>query len=326
MNMLQPAWMAVALACVAATASAQPARDFPNRPIRLVVPFPAAGPTDVVARLIGQKMTERLGQPVIVENRAGAGGSIGAAAVANAAPDGHTLVMGSTANMAINVTLMAGKLSYHPLKNFAPVNLAAVAPNILAVRPNLPANSVREFIADARTRPNKITYASGGVGTPSHLAAELFKTMTGIEMLHVPYKGSIPALADVMSGQVDLMFDSMSSALPFAQAGKLKALAQTGSRRSAAAPQLPTIDEAGLPGYDVVGWFGILAPAGTPAGIVGKLSAEITAILRLPDVQERYVALGLEPGPGDPAAFAAFIESEVAKWADAIRISGIQQN
>ncbi len=317
----------IAIAAVPALmgpAGAQTPPRYPEKAIRIVVPFPPGGPTDVVARLIGTKLSERWGQAVVIENRAGAGGSIGAEAVARAAPDGYTLVMGSTANMAVNVTLH-DKLGYDPLKDFAAINLAAVVPNLLVVGPAFPANTVGELIAIAKSKPEAVTYASGGVGTPSHLAAELFKSMAGVQMLHVPYKGSIPALADVMGGQVTLMFDSMASALPLSKAGKLKALAQTGSKRAAAAPDLPTIAESGLPGYEVTGWFGVLAPAGTPRPVVDKLSAEISAILALPDVKERYSALGLQPGPARPEEFFAFMKDEIAKWADAIRASGAKR-
>jgi len=318
----------IAIAAVPAlvgAVGAQTPMRYPEKAIRLVVPFPPGGPTDVVARLIGTKLSERWGQAVIIENRAGAGGSIGAEAVARAAPDGYTLVMGSTANMAVNVTLH-DKLGYDPLKDFAAINLAAVVPNLLVVDPAFPANTVGELIAIAKAKPEAVTYASGGVGTPSHLAAELFKSMSGVQMLHVPYKGSIPALADVMGGQVTLMFDSMASALPFSKAGKLKALAQTGNGRAAAAPDLPTIAESGLPGYEVTGWFGILAPANTPRPVVDKLSAEISAILALPEVKERYAALGLQPGPANPEAFSAFMKAEIAKWAAAIRASGAKRD
>lgn len=316
---------AVAIFSLGIPVLAQTPPTYPDKAIRLIVPFPPGGPTDVVARLIGGKLAERWGQPVIIENRAGAGGSIGAEAAARAVPDGHTLVMGSTANMAVNVTLH-DKLSYDPLKDFAAINLAAVVPNLLVVNPDFPANTVGELIAIAKAKPDAITYATGGVGTPSHLAAELFKSMAGIQMLHVPYKGSIPALADVMGGQVTLMFDSMASALPFSKTGKLKALAQTGSQRAAAAPSLPTIGESGLPGYEVTGWFGMLAPAQTPRPIVEKLSAEISAILELPDVKERYATLGLQPGPGKPEQFSAFMRSEIEKWAAAIRASGAKRD
>jgi tripartite-type tricarboxylate transporter receptor subunit TctC len=312
---------ATALCAASSPALAQSAQSYPNKPIRVVVPFPPGGPTDLVARLVGNKLAERWSQPVLVENRAGAGGTIGAEIVARAAPDGYTLVMGSTANMAVNVTLFK-KLSYDPIKDFAPVNLAAVTPSLLVVNPKFPASNVKEFIAYAKANPAAINYATGGVGTPSHLAAEMFKTMSGIQMNHVPYKGSIPALTDIMGGQVTLMFDSMASALPFAKTGKLKALAQTGAKRSASVPDLPTISESGLPGYDVAGWFGFLAPAGTPHDILHKLSGEITTILNLPDVKERYLLLGAEPGPATPEDFAAFLKSEISKWAKVIRESG----
>ncbi|MEO8202800.1 MAG: tripartite tricarboxylate transporter substrate binding protein [Betaproteobacteria bacterium] len=306
--------------CVFVPAHAQNA-PYPAKPIRLVVPFPPGGPTDVVARIIGQKLTERWGQQVLIENRAGAGGTIGAELVARAAPDGYTLVMGSTANMAVNVTLIE-KLSYDPIRDFTPVNLAAITPNLLVVNPSMPAKNVREFIALAKAKPGAINYASGGSGTPSHLAAELFKTMSGVQMNHVPYKGSIPALTDIIGGQVSLMFDSMASALPFVKSGKLRALAQTGAKRASAAPDVPTIAESGLPGYEVAGWFGLYAPAGTPRDIVMKLSNEITQILNLPDVKERYALLGAEPGPGNPDEFGRFHAAEIAKWAKVIRDSG----
>jgi tripartite-type tricarboxylate transporter receptor subunit TctC len=309
--------LALLLLAVSLCASAQ--ESYPAKPIRMIVPFPPGGPTDVVARLIGHKLSERWHQQVLVENRAGAGGTIGAELAARAAPDGYTLVMGSTANMAVNVTLYP-KLSYDPVKDFAPVNLAAVTPNLFVVHPAFPARNVSEFIALAKQRP--INYATGGIGTPSHLAGELFKTLSGIQMNHVPYKGSIPALTDIMGGQVDLMFDSMASALPFVKSGKLKALAQTGSKRVAALPELPTVAESGLPGYEVAGWFGLFAPAGTPRPIVNRLSAEISQILALADVKERYASLGAEPGPSDPDQFAAFLKAEIVKWAKVIRDSG----
>ncbi len=308
------------MALCAVVAQAQPAA-YPAKPIRLVVPFPPAGPTDVVARLVGQKLSERWGQQVVVENRAGAGGTIGAELVARAPADGYTLLMGSTANMAVNVTLY-DKLSYDPVKDFVPVNLAAITPNLLVVNPALPAKNAREFIALAKAKPGTINYASGGSGTPSHLAAELFKTMAGIQMAHIPYKGSIPALTDVIGGQVTLMLDSMPSALPLVKSGKLRALAQTGAKRSAAVPDLPTISESGLPGYEVAGWFGFFAPAGTPRDMVNKISAEITLVLNQPDVKDRYALLGAEPGPGNPDEFARFQVSEIAKWAKVIRDSG----
>ncbi len=320
-SFLQVAKFAATLALCGAISAFGQTAAYPTKPIRMIVPFPPGGPTDVVARLIGFKLSERWGQQVVIDNRAGAGGTIGAEMAARAAPDGHTLVMGSTANMAVNVTLYP-KLSYDPVKDFVPVNLAAITPNLFVVHPNYPAKNVAEFIALAKAKPGTINYATGGVGTPSHLAAELFKTMAGIEMNHVPYKGSIPALTDIMGGQVTLMFDSMASALPLVQSGKLKALAQTGAKRVGALPDLPTVAESGLPGYEVAGWFGVFAPAGTPREVVNKLSTEISRILALPDVKARYSALGAEPGPGNPDEFAAFLKSEITKWAKVIRDSG----
>lgn len=287
-SLLRIVKLASTLALIAATSALAQTAAYPTKPIRMIVPFPPGGPTEMAAR---------------------------------AAPDGHTLVMGSTANMAVNVTLYP-KLAYDPVRDFVAVNLAAITPNLFVVHPNHPANNVREFIALAKAKPGSINYATGGVGTPSHLAAELFKTMAGIEMNHVPYKGSIPALTDIMGGQVTLMFDSMASALPLVQSGKLKALAQTGAKRVGALPDLPTVAESGLPGYEVAGWFGVFAPAGTPREVVNKLSTEISRVLALPDVKTRYSALGAEPGPGNPDEFAAFLKSEITKWAKVIRDSG----
>ncbi len=311
------AWCIAALSvtCYGATAG------YPDKPIRMIVPFPPGGPTDIVARIIGQKFTERWGQQVVIDNRAGAAGTIGAEIAARAVPDGYTLVMGSTANMAINVSLYR-KLPYDPIKDFAPINLAAVTPNLLVVHPGFPAGNVKEFIAVAKAKRGSINYATGGTGTPSHLAAELFKTMAGVEMNHVPYKGSIPALTDIMAGQVTLMFGSMASPLPFHKSGKLKAVAQSGAKRSPAVPDVPTISESGLPGYHVAGWVGVLAPAGTPREIVNKLAKEITQILSLPEVKERYAALGTEPGPATPEDFSAFLKAEITKWAKVIKDSG----
>jgi tripartite-type tricarboxylate transporter receptor subunit TctC len=315
---------AAALVFSAALASAQAySQPYPSRPIRVIVPFPPGGPTDIVARIIGQKLGERWRQQIVVDNRPGAAGNVGAEIGAHAPPDGYTLVMGSTANMAVSPTLYP-KLNYDPIKDFVPISLAAVTPNLLVVHPGMPAQSVKDLIALAKAQRGRMNYATGGAGTPSHLAAELFKTMAGIDMTHVPYKGSIPALTDIVAGNVALMFDSMASALGFVKSGKLKVLAQTGATRSPTVPDVPTISESGLPGYDVVGWFGVFAPAGTPPAIVKRLSVEIEDILTLRDVQERYVTIGAQAGGKSPEQFRAFVDAEIRKWAKVIKTAGVR--
>jgi tripartite-type tricarboxylate transporter receptor subunit TctC len=298
------------------------AQAYPSKPIRLVVPYPPGGPLDIMARAIGQKLTEAWGQPVVVDNRAGAGGNIGADLVAKSPADGYTLLMGAVATHAINPTLY-GKLPYDPVRDFAPVALVAQVPNILVVNPSVPVKSVRELIDLARARPGYLNFASGSTGSTGHLAGELFNTMAGVQMVHIPYKGGAPAMADLLAGQVQLMFDNLANALPNVKAGRLRALAVTTLKRSPAMPDLPTVAESGLPGFDLTTWFGLMVPAGTPPEIVAKLNAEIVRALNTKDMRERLEKMGAEPPVNNtPDNFAAFIRSEAAKYAKVVKDSG----
>jgi len=297
------------------------AESYPARPIRWVVPYPPGGPLDIVARVVGQKLAERLGQSVVIDNRAGAGGNIGADLVAKAPPDGHSIVMGAVATHAINVHLYA-RLPFDPIRDFAPVVLITQVPNILVVNPGLPAKSVKDLIALARQKPGALSFGSGSIGSAGHLAGELFKRLAGVEMVHVPYKGAAPAVADLLAGQVQLMFDNLASALPNVKAARLRALAVTTAKRSPQVPELPTIAEAGLAGFDVSTWFGIFASAGTPATRVDRLNREVIAILEQADVKERLALLGAEPAGGSPQAFAAFVRTELEKYGKVVRAAG----
>jgi len=309
----------LALMLASAGASAQ---SYPTKLIHLVVPYPAGGPLDIMARAIGQKLTEAWKQPVVVDNRAGAGGNIGADFVAKSAPDGYTLLMGAVATHAINPSLYS-KIPYDPVKDFAPVALVAQVPNILVVNPAVPAKTVRELIDLARAKPGYLNFGSGSTGSTGHLAGELFNTMAGVKMVHIPYKGAAPATADLLAGQVQLMFDNLASALPNVKAGKLRALAVTTLTRSPAMPDLPTIAESGLPGFDLSTWFGLLVPAGTPPEIVAKLNAEVVRALNAKDIRERLEKMGAEPlANNTPEHFAAFIRSEAAKYAKVVKDSG----
>jgi tripartite-type tricarboxylate transporter receptor subunit TctC len=285
------------------------------------VPYPAGGPLDTVARLLAQKVTESTKQPVIIDNKPGAGGNIGADAVAKSPPDGYTILMGAVATHAINPTLYAS-IPYDPIRDFAPVTQVASTPNVLVVHPSIPASNVREFIAYAKANPGKLNFGSGSTGSAGHLAGELFKTMAGVDMTHVPYKGAAPAMQDLIGGQIQLMFDNLASSLTQVRAGKVKALAVTTARRTALAPDLPTIAESGLPGFDISTWFGIFVPAGTSREVIEKLHGEFVRALATPDVRERMLNLGAEPVGGNPAEFAAYIRSEADKYARVIKASG----
>jgi len=313
------------LAAVAASpvAMAHAAAPFPSKPIRIIVAYTPAGTTDILARAIGQKMTESWGQAVIIENRPGAAGNIGTELAAKATPDGHTLIMGTAGTHGINVSLYR-KLGWHSLKDFAPVSLVAMVPNIMVVNNALPVKSVKELIAYAKANPGKLSYGSPGNGSTAHLSMELFKSMTGTNLVHIPYKGSAGVLADVMGGQIAVTIDNMPVYLPQVKAGKIRALAVSPAKRSAAAPELPTIAEAGVPGYDSGAWFGLLAPAGTPKTLVDKLSTETARILKLPDVGRRISELGAEPVGSTPEAFTALIKSEIAKWARVIKDAKVE--
>lgn len=311
-----------ALSLVAAAASA--AQDWPTKPITLVVPYPPGGPTDIVARVVAQGLGDELKQTIIVDNRSGAGGNIGADMVAKAAPDGYMLLLATTAH-AINMSLFKN-LNYDTRKSFAPVTLLTSGPLVIVTRPDLPANNVRELIALAKSTPGKLTFASSGNGQSTHLAAELFGAMAGVRMVHVPYRGSAPALTDVMGGQADIMFDTMLSSMPYVNGGKLKALAVTGAASSPAAPNVPTVAEAGLPGYEATAWNGLLAPAGTPASVVERLNSALQKVLGRADIQQKFAAQGFAPAWKTPADTARFLDVEVEKWAGVVKTSGATVN
>jgi tripartite-type tricarboxylate transporter receptor subunit TctC len=299
------------------------AQDYPSQPVRFVVPFAPGGTTDVLARLVGEKLSASLGQQFVVDNQAGAGGNIGTAQVAKAKPDGYTLLMGTVGTHAINASIYP-RLPYDPIKDFAPVTLVATVPNVLVVNPEVPANSVAELILLAKEKPGELNFASSGNGTSIHLSGELFKSMTGVDMVHVPYKGSGPAVVDLLGGQVQMMFDNLPSSAPQITAGKLRPLGVTSKERSPTLPDVPTIAEAGLPGYEALSWFGVLAPAGTPDAIVAKLQEEIAAALADPAMRERLAELGAVPVGDTPAEFADFISAETAKWAKVVQEAGIK--
>lgn len=307
----------LALAGMSCVAQAQ----YPNKPIKMVVPFPAGGTTDIMARAMAAELQKSFGQAVIVENKAGAGGNIGSDYVAKAAPDGYTLLMGTVGTHAINVSLYP-KMPYDAVKDFSPVSLVAAVPNVLTAAPSLPINSVKDLIDAAKKDPNKITFASSGSGTSIHLSGELFKQLAGVQMTHVPYKGSSAALPDLMSGQVDVMFDNAPSVMPHIKGGKLKAIAVTSSKRSPALPNVPTIAESGLPAFEASSWFGVLAPAGTPKDIVDKLSQAIVKSLQTAEIKDRLASQGADAVGNTPEQFAAHIKSEIDKWAKVVKASG----
>lgn len=310
---------AAALAGITGTASAQSA--YPNKPLRLIVPFAAGGPTDVLARVIGQKLGESLGQPVVVESRPGASGNIASDHVAKASPDGYTLILGTVGTHAINASLYS-KLPFDTARDFAPIALVASATIVMVVHPSVPAATVNEFVALAKSRPQPFSMASPGSGTPHHLAGELFKTVTTVDMVHIPYKGAAPALNDIMGGQTSVGFVSLPAALPHVKAGKLRALGITATKRSVVAPDVPTIAESGAPGYEVENWYGVLAPAGTPREILNKLNDAIIKLLQAKDVKELLNNQGFEVLQSTPDQFAAFSKTELVKWAKLVKLSG----
>ena len=297
------------------------AQTFPAKPARIVVPFPAGGPLDTTARAIAQRLSESWGQGVVVENKPGAGGNIGADFVAKSPADGYTVVMGALSTHAVNPSLYA-KMPYDAQKDFAPITRVAITPNVLVVNPALPVHSVRELIAYAKANPGKLSFGSGSNGSAGHLAGELFKVDAGIDMVHVPYKGAAPAMQALLAGDTQLMFDNLASAMQQVKAGKLRALAVTTAQRSKLAPDLPTMAEAGVGGFDISTWFGLLAPAGTPPDIVAKWHADVARILSAPDMRERLAAQGAEAAPDTPVEFARFIASEIAKYARIVKASG----
>ena len=311
---------AVAAASFAIAASAV-AQSYPHKPIKLIVPFPPAGSTDISARALAGKLGERLGQPVIIENKPGAGGNIGTDVAAKAAPDGYTLVVGTVGTHAINQSLYS-KMPYDNIRDFVPVVLLSTTPNVLVTQPGFPANSVADVINLAKAKPGELTFASSGSGTSIHLSGELFNAMAGTKMQHIPYKGSGPMLIDLMSGTVNIAFDNLSASMPHIKGGKLKALATTGSKRSPALPDLPTVAEAGLAGYDSTSWNAVYAPAGTPREIVERLNREANAILSSPETRKFFAEQGAEAGGGTPQQLGEFTRAETAKWAKVVKDSG----
>jgi tripartite-type tricarboxylate transporter receptor subunit TctC len=316
--------LASALGVAPSVASAADATGtYPNKPIRIIVAYTPAGTTDILARLLGQRMSETWGQSVIVENRPGANGNIGTEIAARATPDGYTILMATAATHSINNTLYP-KLTWHAQRDFEPISLVAVVPNLLVVNNALPVKSVKELIAHAKANPGKLAFGSPGIGATAHLSMELFQTLTGTKMVHVPYKGSAGVLADVTGGQIQLAMDNIPVYLPQAKAGKIRALAVSSPQRAPAAPDIPTVAEAGVPGFDALSWFGLVAPAKTPKHVVSKLALETQRILKLPDVNERIVGLGGQPVGGTPQEYAAFIRSEIIKWEKVIRSAGVK--
>jgi tripartite-type tricarboxylate transporter receptor subunit TctC len=309
-------------ACLVSGATlAQPAA-YPTRPVRLIVPFTPGGTTDIFARLVGEKLSQSLGQQFVIENRGGAGGNIGADAVAKAEPDGYTLVMGTVGTHAINPSLYA-KMPYDALTDFAPVAYVAGVPNLMVVSPKkVKATTVQEFITEAKGTPGKFTMASSGNGTSIHLSGELFKQMTGVEMPHVPYRGSGPAVNDLIGGQVDVMFDNLPSSIEHVRGGNLRALAVTSSKRSPALPDMPTLAEAGLPGFEATSWFALFAPKGTPPEITNKLNQEVRKALETPELQKRFADLGGEIQPMSPDELMGYVRAEHEKWAKVVKASG----
>ena len=306
----------------AATAQGAPAGAYPDKPLRLIVPFPPGGGNDILARAVGQRLVEVLGQQVVVDNRGGAGGAIGATIAAAAAPDGYTLFLGSVGNLA-QTPALKDNLPYNPVRDFAPVSLVATSSFILAVNPGVPAKSVQELIALAKASPGKLNYASAGTGSSLHMAGELFKHATGTDMLHVPYKGTGPAMTDLIGGRVQLIFSTMPPALPHVKSGKLRALGVTTAKRAAAAPEVPTIAESGVKGFNVSNWQGILLPAKTPGAIVRKLNRDLLATLKLPGMPETLAAQGLESAGSTPEEFGALIKAEIAKYTQVVKAAGI---
>lgn len=310
----------LALLLVGSIATA--AETYPTKPIRFVTPYAAGGGADLIARTLGQKLSELLGQPVVVDNRPGAGATVGADIVAKSPPDGYTILLADTSH-AIGASLYK-RLPYDAVRDFAAVSQVVSGANILVVNPAMPANSVKELIAYAKSRPAELNYGSAGNGSPGHLAVELFKRMAGVDIVHIPYKGAAPATADLLSGRVHLMSGGMSAAVPHVRSGKLRALAVTSRKRSPAVPDVPTVAESGLPGYDVSTWFGVLAPSQSAAHAVSKLNAAIIELLKGADVRERFSPLGLEPAGSTPGEFGAHVRSEVVKWRKVVRDAGLR--
>jgi tripartite-type tricarboxylate transporter receptor subunit TctC len=320
MNRLAAIVCGAALAVVVSAGAAR-AEGFPEKAPRFIVGFTPGGPSDIIARALGQKLSDSWGRQVVIENRPGAGGNIAAELAAKSAPDGYTWLLGNNSILATNQSLYK-KLVFDPVADFAPVALVAIQPNILVVNPAVPASSVKELIALARAKPGQLNYASSGSGAAAHLAAELFKTMAGVDMVHVPYKGAQPALTDVIAGQAQLMFATSASVIPYIKAGRLRALAVTSAQRSATVPELPTVSEAGVPGFEAITWHGVVVPRATPGPLVERLNGDIVRALNAPDLRERLESLGAELATGTPQDFADYIAREIPKWAKVVKDSG----
>ncbi|HZY19873.1 MAG TPA: tripartite tricarboxylate transporter substrate binding protein [Ramlibacter sp.] len=311
--------IAAAAALAALPAAAQPA--FPSKAITIVVPFAAGGTTDILARVVGQALGAELGQSVVIDNRAGAGGNIGAQLAAKAPADGHTLFMGTVGTHAINQSLYK-KLPYDPIEDFAPLTRVAMVPNLLVANPTKPFKTVKELIAHAKSHPGQVNFGSSGSGSSIHLSGELFNAMAKVNMVHVPYKGSAPAVTDLIGGQIDVMFDNMPSAIQHVRSGRLRPLAVTTAKRSPELPDVPTIAEAGVPGYEATSWFGMFAPADTPAPVIARLNSALVKVLAQPEVRKKLAEQGAEPVSERPEQFAAFIRKETAKWSQVVKASG----
>jgi len=316
--------LAVALAVLAPAAHsfAQDVAGYPHRPVRLVVPFVPGGTADTAARIVSDRLYVRLGRPIVLDTRAGANSILGCEIVAQSNPDGHTMIL-VAAGFAVNPSLRK-KLPYDSLRDFAPVGLVGTGPYLLVIHSSIPAATVNEFIAWGKARPGQVSYASTGVGSPPHLAMELLKTMAGLDFVHIPYKGGGAVLPDLLSGRVPLHFSSVSTGAPHVRAGRLRAIAMTTPKRSPAMPEVPTFDESGLKGYDVSGWYGLLAPGKTPAALVNRINHELQQVLKDGEALKRLAQAGIEPAPGTPAAFAVLIRSEIPKWAKVIKAAGIE--
>lgn len=311
----------IATTVFGASTAAIAQQDYPTKPLRLVVPFTPGGSTDILARVIGQKLTEAWGKQVIIDNRPGAGGNIGVDLVAKSPADGYTLVMGHIGTFGVNPTLYP-KLPYDPIKDFQPITLVALVPNMLSVTPSLPVKSVKELVALAKAKPGTINFGSGGNGSAAHLAGEYFKLLTKTEITHVPYRGTSPAVTDLIAGQIQMIITGVPPTLAFAKSGKLRALAVATAKRLPLLPELPTIAEAGVPGYEATQWYGVLVPAGTPKPVVAKLNAEMAKAIHGKDVREKLAADAAEPVGNSPEEFGAFIKKEIARWAPVVRASG----
>ncbi len=316
------ALFSTALVFMAATTSV-PAQQYPSKAVRMIVGFPAGGTSDIMARLTGQKLSEAWGQTFIIDNRPGAGGNIGTELVAKAAPDGYTLLVSPGSTLTSNPAVYS-KVPFDTVRDFAPVTIIAGVPNALVAHPSLPVANVKQLIALAKSRPGQLAYASTGAGQSTHLSAELLKTSAGINLIHVPYKGSAPALTDIVAGQVSVMFDNLPSVLPFIKSGRLKPLAVSSAARSRALPEIPTVAESGVPGFDVTVWFAVLAPAATPRDIVNRLNAEIVKAINTSDMRQRLAQQGADPIGNTPEEFSAVIKRDLAKWAKVVKDANIK--